>query len=100
MPWENIGDCGSGEIPDEREWVVQCLGMGLSYLTFILEDPPEGCELGIMWHEHELGDYPSIGIFWDFPQPDAPWDYIRECEILLEKFDDAVAWSQIEPDLV
>ena len=100
MPWENIGDCGSGQLPNDRDWIVHCYEMAVSYLKFILGDPPEGCELGIMWHEHELGDYPSVGVHWDSPQSDAPWEYINKCETLLMKFDEAVNWYDISPDRV
>ena len=100
MPWENIGSCGSGELPNEKDWIVQCHELGLSYLNFIVGVVPEGCDLGIMWHEHELGDYPSIGIYWDFPQSDPPWTLINRCETLLERFDEAVSWSEIDPDAI
>ncbi len=60
MPWEDVGSCGSGQLPNDRDWIVHCYEMAISYLKFILGDSPEGCELGVMWHEHELGDYPSV----------------------------------------
>ena len=41
-----------------------------------------------------------MGIHWDFPQSDAPWQYISKCEILLARFDDAVRWYEIAPDSV
>lgn len=99
MPWENIGSCGSGQLPGDREWILQCYGMALAYLNFIMP-PPDGCEFGIMWHEHELGDYPSVGLYWGSPQNDAPWGFINKCEVILERFDDAISWSEIEPDAI
>ena len=59
-------------------------------------EPPDGYELGIIWHEHELGDYPTIGITWEGPF-DAPWEYIRDAEKALTRFDEAVDWAAIEP---
>ncbi len=100
MPWENIGSCGTGQFPNDRDWIVQCYELALSYLNFIMGTPPKGCELGIMWHEHELGDYPSVGLNWDFPQSEPPWKFINRCETLLERFDEAVSWSEIDPDAI
>jgi len=100
MPWENIGSCGSGQLPNDRDWIVQCYELALSYLNFIMGTAPEGCELGIMWHEHELGDYPSVGLHWDFPQSEPPCNFINTCETLLERFGDAVSWSEIDPDAI
>ena len=97
MPWENIGSCGIGEMPDDRAWIIENYSMALSYLKFVLEEPPEGCELDVMLHEHELGDYPSIGIFWDEPQINPPWGYINKCTRVLEIFDEAIDWLAIEP---
>ena len=100
MPWENIGSCGSGQLPNDRDWIVQCYELALSYLNFIICTTPKGWKLGIMWHEHELGDYPSIGLHWDYPQSDPPWKFINKCETLLERFDEAVTWSEIDPDAI
>ncbi len=47
-----------------------------------------------MWHEHELGDYPSVGVYFDY---DAPWDFIHRCESALERFDSGVSWTDIQP---
>lgn len=74
--------------------------MALSYLKFILEEPPEGCQIDIMWHEHELGDFPSIGLFWNDPQVDPPWGYINRCTRSLEIFDEAIDWHAIDPEVV
>jgi len=100
MPWENIGSCGTGQLPNDRNWIVQCHELALSYLNFIMGSAPEGCELGIMWHDHELGNYPSVGLHWDYPQCEPPWKFINTCEALLERFDEAVSWFDIDPDVV
>ena len=101
MPWEHIGDCGASQIPHEEGWVLFQLQMGIDYLKHVCGDPPPGCELGVMWHEHELGEYPAVGLCWEFPAAhDAPWDYIARCEIALEAFNGAVNWSDIHPDVV
>ncbi len=98
MPWEHIGDCGNGRIPEDHDWIIFCLELGISYLKQVCGDPPNGCKLGVMWDEHELGDYPSIGLHWEgSTPPDAPWDYIDRCESALRLFDRAVEWSMIYP---
>jgi len=97
MPWEHVGDCGTGQLPDDLDWVLHCYETAVTYLSFILGDPPAGCELGIMWHEYELGKYPSVGVNWDFPQSDAPWEYIRNCESLLSNYNEAIDWFAISP---
>lgn len=95
MPWESIGSCGGGEIAQLR--------MAIIYLCDVCGDPPRGCEIDIMWHEHELGDYPTIGLSWEW-DPEVrtvpPWEYINRCEIALAIFDEAVSWSEIDPKLV
>ena len=92
MPWEHLGDVGTGELPYEREWVVFCHELALFYLRFACGPPPPGCELGIMWHEHELGEYPSIGIQYE----QWPEQYAGRCAATLERFDEAVSWGDIE----
>ncbi len=99
MAWEHIGDCGDGQIPYEREWLICQLELGISYLLDVCGEPPKGYELGIMWHEHDLGDYPTIGISWHGLE-EAPWEYIQRCTIALEAFDEAIDWSRISPDSV
>ena len=100
MPWENVGSCGDGEFPADRDWIIHCYDMAISYLGFILGEPPDGCDLGVLWHEHELGAYPSVGVNWGSPLTDPPWIYISRCESLLEAFDNAIDWSGIEPETV
>jgi hypothetical protein len=103
MPWEDIGGCGDGQLPQDREWLVCQLEIGIRYLRFVCGEPPKGCELGVMWHEHDICDYPSIGVCWDVGQAeslDAPWEYIEECRVALETFDEVVRWSEIDPQAV
>lgn len=102
MPWEYVGDCGEGQMPDEREWVVTELELAIRYLEHVCGKPPAGCELGIMWQEHDLGAYPSIGLLYEYEHGyyDPPWDYISKCEVALQAFNEAVNWSAIHPDRV
>lgn len=97
VPWENVGSCGSGQLPGDRDWIVHCYEMAISYITFAIGGPPEGCELAIMWHEYELGDYPSVGVHLGFPHSDPPWQYTQKCELLLSKLDEAIDWHTLNP---
>ncbi len=85
MPWESLGSCGSGDIG---------LRLAILYLAHVCGEPPPGCELDVMWHDHELGNYPTIGVCWDpYVRTEAPWEYISHCEIALSIFDEAVDYS-------
>ena len=95
MPWEYVGECGSGDMPKDVEWIDYCLEAGMNYLRYVLGEPPAGCELGIMMNDHELGNYPSVGVYWSFPVDEAPWEYINRAEDLLSEFDDATDWGKI-----
>lgn len=99
MPWEDIGSCGDGQMPDERDWVVTQLELGIRYLKHVCGPPPAGCELGIMWHEHELGDYTTIGLFYECGD-EPPCDYVSSCESVLLAFDEAIDWSAIHPERI
>ncbi len=94
MPWENIGSVGNGQMPQDQAWILFCYDLAISYLKFSCGDPPPGSKVGVMWHEHELGDYPSVGVYSDY---DAPWDFIHRCESALERFDSGVSWTDIQP---
>jgi len=43
--------------------------------------------LEIAWQEHELGQYPVIGLVWDDPMRGTPWNYISRCEAALTAFE-------------
>ncbi len=65
----------------------------MQYIAFICGDPPTGSKLDIMWHDHDLGTYPSLGIWSEYnPQ----WDYINSCERTLEVFNEAVSWHELK----
>ena len=44
-------------------------------------------ELEIVWQEHELGSYPTIGLVWNDPMRGTPWNYISRCEAALTAFE-------------
>ena len=78
---------------------VSCLEWGIEYLRWVVPEP-EGFELGIMWQEHDLGDYPSIGVQWDGPWSEPPSKFMRRCEEALRIFDRSVEWASINPSRV
>lgn len=96
MGWETIGECMGSGSSDPHEWVDFCNKAAISYIKSILGDPPSGWELGIQWQDHDLGSYPSIGVFSNLPLTE-PWDYIQKAEILLDQFNDALDWASICP---
>ena len=96
MPRESIGDCGSAEYPD-KDWIPAELELGFCYIRHACGDPPDGYELGITWHQHDLGEYATIDIIWD-DYRDAPWEYISRAERALARFDEAVNWSELHPE--
>jgi hypothetical protein len=99
MPCEILGEigcCGSHDI----SWVEFCYNMVISYIKFILGDPPDGCEIDIFWQDHDLGSYPIIGVAWGLLYNDYPSEYIKKSEALIEKFNDPDFWCKIHPDKV
>ena len=44
-------------------------------------------KLEIVWQEHELGNYPTIGLVWGDPMRGTPWNYISRCEAALTAFE-------------
>ena len=100
MPWEYVGSLNSGEMLPDR-WVPHTYDLASAYLNFVLKEKiPEGCSIDVMWREHELGDIPAIGVFWEFPIPEAPAYFIGLCETVLSNFNDYVEWDRICPDSV
>jgi hypothetical protein len=94
MPSESIGTCGYQS--SESDWAKSQLALGICYIRQACGEPPQGYKLAIIWNEHELGSYPTIGIQWDGPF-DPPWNYISKAAAALETFDEAVDWGAIQP---
>ncbi len=69
MPWESIGSVDTGEIPDDEAWILFCLGLAKNYVQFVCGLPPDESKLEVMWSEHELVDYPSLGVWYDIEEP-------------------------------
>jgi len=92
MPWESIGSTSTGSMPHEEAWIVFTLGIARKYIEFVCGEPPPGNKLEVMWHEHGLGTYPTLGVWSDYA-PDTK--YVHACERALEVFDDAIEWHEL-----
>lgn len=118
MPWEIIGACHLAKSQSDADWAVHCHELAMSYLHFCLGEVPEGCRLAITWRNcgldegfedceseaierrREVGDHPVIALHWGKPHIEAPWSFVSVCQALLERFDQSVDWSNIEPGAI
>jgi hypothetical protein len=84
VPWEHVGECGSAQSdPIEAAREVR---RGVRFLRRACGSAPPACKVEVMWHEHDLGEYPTVGVFWGPPATEPPWAYISLCETALERF--------------
>lgn len=86
MPTESIGSCGVARFPYERKEVLNELELGIAFLRRACP-LPEGYSYEVIWHDHESGLYPDIGMAGDGPLPD-PWEWIAKAQEELARFDD------------
>lgn len=94
MNFESLGTCGSAERFDGRAMAE--LGLGIAFLKEYVGEPPQGCWLQIVNHEHELGEYGTIALCWNIgPLGDEGWHYYRQCADALPQVDAAVDWSSL-----
>jgi hypothetical protein len=78
MPVEMIGEFGTRGA--DSEWLEAEGKLAIRHVLEICGDPPPEMELEIVWQEHELGNYPTIGLVWDDPMRGAPSKYLSRCE--------------------
>ncbi len=93
MTWESIGTVNTGDMPHEEDWILLALKLAKSYLVLVCGAPPSGCNLDVMWHDHELGSYPSLGLWSEFAEVN---DYFSRCERALDCFNGAVSWGRLK----
>lgn len=89
---ESIGEVGwsDGRNSDfAYEWAKE-------FLLFALGDPPIGVRVDVQSHDHDLGSYSTLAVFWQEGYPE-PWKFIRRAEDALSIFNDAVDWSCLDP---
>lgn len=89
---ESIGEVGWS---DRGLWHFAS-AWALDFLELALGDPPTGVRIGTLDHDHELGTYSTIGVFWHEGHPE-PWDFIRRAEDALATFNGAVDWAALDP---
>ena len=93
MPWELIGSCGDGQI-----WQLQ---IGQAFLSSVFEEP-EGCELGIMYTDYEVGDSTigacaSIGLLYE-EHIGGLEQFAARCQDVLWSFSTNLDWTKISPE--
>jgi hypothetical protein len=85
MPTELIAEFGTPGATSE--WIEAEGKLAITHLKKICGDPPPEMELEMVWQDHELGQYPVIGLVWDDPMRGTPWNYISRCEAALTAFE-------------
>lgn len=93
MGWEDVGSVDTGQIPDDIHWIEFCQDLAIRYIRFVCGDPPPGSSLGVMQNDHDLGSYPSIGVWSEF-SPE--FDYVNACERALDTFNSAIDWEMLK----
>jgi hypothetical protein len=89
--YESIGTSGTADTYDGRATAE--LELGIAFLKSYIGDPPSGCRLEIVEHEHDLGVYATICLCWDVGTlGKGEWDYYRRCEEGLRVLNDSVNW--------
>ena len=87
MHWECIGSVSTGAMPDDDCWIEFCQELALLYIELVCGDPPPGVEVSIMSNDHDLGSYPSIGLYSEYALPS---QYASACEEALRTFDSEI----------
>jgi hypothetical protein len=85
MPFEMIGEFGTPGA--SSEWIEAQGKLAIRHLKEICGDPPPEMDLEIVWQDHELGQYPVIGLVWEDPMRGVPWNYISRCEAALAAYE-------------
>jgi hypothetical protein len=92
--YESLGSCGTADRFDGRAMAE--MELGVAFLKSYIGEPPAGCSLEIVAHEHELGEYGTICLCWDIGRPGAEeWQYYRQCERALSRLDASVDWRAL-----
>jgi hypothetical protein len=78
MPVEIIGEVGTAGA--EREWLAAQASLAIKQIVKKCGPPPPEMELELLWQEHELGEYPVIGLTWEDGMRGAPAKYISRCQ--------------------
>lgn len=93
MPWESIGSVDTGELPDDAAWIEEAQTLAIFYIEAVCGKAPDGCKLGIMSHDHDYGTYTTLGVHYEFFEPQ---EYIRNAEDTLDLLNSAVDWYMLK----
>src|SRR5215472_4758439 len=85
MPAEIIGEFGTPGATSE--WIEAQGKLAIKHIKKICGEPPPETELEVVWQEHELGNYPVIGLTWEDPYRGIPWNYIERCDVALTAYE-------------
>jgi len=85
VPRELIGEFGTPGA--SQEWLDAQAKLAIRHIKKVCGDPPPEMELAIVWEEHELGNYPVIGLVWEDALRGAPSEYIARCERALTTYE-------------
>lgn len=98
MPWEYITDSVYGNWPEDSSWMECQAKIVAEYLKLVCGDPPIGCHIGLTTKEHDLGDYPIIGLYWgELGEYHPPMDYVVRCQNVCGVFLSSIDWDAIDP---
>jgi len=85
MPVEIVGEFGTPGA--STEWLDAQATLAIKHIKKVCGDPPPEMELQMVLREHELGNYPVIGLVWEDAMRGAPWNYIARCEAALAAYE-------------
>jgi hypothetical protein len=85
MPVEIIGEFGTAGA--DREWLRAQGELAIQHLNQVCGEPPPEMELEIVWQEHDLGNYPVIGLVWEDSMRGTPRDYVARCQTALDAYE-------------
>jgi hypothetical protein len=95
MALERIGEIG-GSGNDPPAWQQFIKETTIAYLRCVCGPEPTRCELDVFDFDHELGSYPILCL--EYPNGFAlPEEYARKCEAALNRLEDYLPWSELEP---
>jgi len=84
MPTEIIGEFGTPGA--SSEWIEAQGKLAIKHVKKVCGEPRPETEFGIVWQEHELGNYPVVGLTWEDPYRGTPWKYIEISSAKMEYF--------------
>lgn len=92
---ESIGSVSTGNYPDDEGWILFALDLAKSYVLLVCGDPPHETTLQVIWHDHDLGSYPSLGVTSAWRSPEVE-DYAKRSEDALAHFDKSIDWHPLK----